>query len=307
MDGYTLLFLLRESMNEASGSDWINDQLSYTYLYDAAKELNARTAAITSSQSITTVATQQEYNLNPDFLSLYLTDNEGSLIIKVNDGTDDTFITFKPYAQTVYDNLTDSVEIPDGFTIKHATTAVVNVTGTASADGTLSNGEATLTDTTSATKFSTISVGDMVHNTTDGTHGIVIAKTSDTALVTAMFDGAGTAAGWTIADAYVIVPQGRFALLLDPPPSTAGYTVTVAYIQKPTPVFSPYRSYKFPTDCSRELVDYAVGRYKFRDRDPSTGATWLSMADRALNLSGGTVKKATNRNTFHMNLKGRRR
>jgi hypothetical protein len=305
MDGWTLLFDLRETLHESSDSDWLNDQSSYTYLYEAAIELNARTASITSTQNITSVATQAEYNLNPDFLALRLTDREGDYYVKVNDGTSDNFIKHKSYSDMVYDNLTDDQSIPNYFSIKHATTQEPNVTGTASAAGTTSNGEAILTDTSSSTKFSTVSVGDLVHNTTDGTHGIVLSKTSNTVLATALFDTKGDAASWGISDAYIIVPQARFALIFEPPFSTSGYTITVDYIQKPAPVFSPYRSYQFPIDCKRALVESAAGRYKYRDRNPNVGEAYYQHSDRNTKLTGGIVQKATNRGGFRMNLRKR--
>lgn len=197
MDGCTLLMLIREALTESSGSTYLNDQLSYSLLWDAAKEINARTASITSSQTITTVADQAEYNLNPDFGGLYLKNSNGDLFVKFYDGTNYTFITPKPYAEVVYDNQTTSVTIPDYVSIKQATTQVSNITGTASADGAASNGEATLTDTSSTTKFANAVAGDRAHNTTGDEHGIVLAKTSNTALVTAIFDDSGTAQGWS--------------------------------------------------------------------------------------------------------------
>lgn len=305
MDGWNLLFDLREALHERSDSDWLNDQSSYTYLYEAAIEINLRNVLITSSQSITTVAETAEYNLNPDFMGLHLKDRDNCLYVKVYDGTNYHFITNKAYEDIYYDNLTSSQAIPDYFTIKHATTQVSNVTGTTSAAGTTSNGEATLTDTSLSTKFSTISVGDLVHNTTDSSHGVIIEKTSNTALVCAMFNSSGDAASFELSDAYVIVPQPRYSIVFEPPLSTASYTIYVPYIQKPVPVFSPYRSYKFPLECKRDIVEYASARYKYRDRDPNFGNAFFQYFDRGVKLTGGTNKKAVNNNTFKMNLKKR--
>ena len=306
MDGWTLLFDLREALHERSDSDWLNDQISYTYLYEAAAELNSRIASITSTQSITTIAETSEYRLNPDFMGLYLRDGENRFYVKLNDGTNDFFITHKSYEDVIYDNLTTSQTIPDWFTIKAATTQLSNVTGTASADGTVSSGEATLTDTSSSTKFSNISAGDWVHNTTSGYHGIVLEKTSGTVLATAIFDSVGTASSWTASDSYVVVPQPRYSIVFEPPTSTAAYTVTVFYLKKPDPVFAPYRSYKFPVETKRELVQYAAGRYKYRDRDLQTGNAMFQFSDRSAMVTSGIVKVSTNRGGFKMNLKGKR-
>ncbi|MDD5722709.1 MAG: hypothetical protein PHY29_03090 [Syntrophales bacterium] len=305
MDGWTALWQLRETIGEGSSSDYLNDQLSYTLLFEAAKELNRRTASIVSSQTITIVAEQAEYNLNPDFGGLYLKTTDGEPFVKYNDGTNDTFITMKPYAEVIYDNQTESVTIPDFFSIRHATTQVSNVTGTATADGTVSNGEATLTDTASSTRFANVSSGDAVHNTTGSEHGIVISKTSNTALVTAIFDSNGDAQSWSSGDAYVIVPQPRMSIVFDPPPSTSSHTVTIEYIKNPEPVFSPYRSYTFPYE-NGELIRYAAGMYKMRDKDATFAAAFTQQADRGVKLTGGTVRKVTDRNTWTMNLKKRR-
>jgi hypothetical protein len=293
-------------LHERSYSDWLNDQSSYTYLYGGAVEINSRNALITSVQSITTSASIAEYNLNPDFTSLYLKDKDGKYFVKVYDGTNYFFVNHKAYEEVYYNNLTSSQTMPDSFTIKPATTQDSNITGTASSAGTASNGEATLTDTSSSTKFSTISVGDTVHNTTDSSHGIVIEKTSNTALICAMFSSTGSSASFESSDAYVIVPQPRYSMVFEPAFSTSGYVVAVPYIQKPTPVFSPYRSYKFPMECKRELVDYAATLYKYRDRDPNFGNAFFQFYDRGTKLNGGMNKKAINSNTFKMNLMKRK-
>lgn len=303
MDGYTLLDDLRETLGEATTGSWLNNHVGYTHLYNASCEINVRNAFHTSSQPITTVASTSEYALNPDFMGLYLKDPEGRIYVKYYDGSNYTFINHAAYETIYYDNQTGSVSIPDRFTIKPKTTAVANVTGTASANGVATNGEATLTDTSSATKFSTIAAGDLVHNTTQGYHGIVIYKTSDTALVTAIFDSTGTAQSWTSADAYIIVPQGRFSLIVDPPSSTAAHTITVPYIKKPDPVFSPYRSYPFPMECKRDLVEYAAAQYRLRDRDEQSAGTHLKMYERNLGMTGGTTAKSLNRGGFTMQLK----
>ena len=307
MDGYNLLFDLREALHERSDSDWLNDQSSYTYLYEAAKELNSRIAAITSYQEITTIAETAEYQLNPDFMGLYLQDSRNEYYVKLYDGTSYYFINHKQYEDVIYDDRTTSQTIPDYFTIKPATTQLSNIIGTASAAGTTSNGEATLTDTSSSTKFSNAAAGDLIHNTTDTSHGIVLAKTSATVLVTAIFDSSGSAASWELSDAYVLVPQPRHSIVFEPLTSTAAYTVTVYYIQKPLPVFAPYRSYKFPTECKREMVQYAVARYKYRESDHKSGNDLFGLANRNTRITGSIVNKANNRGGFTMNLRPGRR
>lgn len=308
MDGWTLDKALRESINEDSDSGYLNKRMSYEWLWEAAIQLNSRLAAITGTQTITTVAEQSEYTLNPDFMGLYLRDINNDLYVKHTDSSSNvTFILFQEYDALYYQNNTTSADLPYRFSLKDATTQVSNITGTASAIGAVANGEATLTDTSSTTQFANVSVGDLVHDTTHDYHGIVISKTSNTALVTAIFDEAGTAYGWAASDAYIIVPQGRFSIVVDPPSKTAGYSITVPYIKKPTPVFSPYRTYPFPATCMPDLVQYAAFKYKYRDREPGFGDKFAAWFDRAARTTNGVVRKGLNRGGFSINMKGNKR
>lgn len=266
MDGYTLLRELRILLGEPSGGSFLDDRTSYDCLYEAAKELCQRTRALTNAQTITTVADQTTYNLNPDFLQLYLTDDENDFIVKYNDGSSNTFLRHRSYDAIILGDNTTSQSVPDQFTVVDAT-GISQLSGTTTSAGAASNGEATLTDTAAA--FTNVAAGDYVHNLTDGSHGVVISKTSSTVLVCALFEGTNN--DWTSGDSYIITFNGRFGLLLDPPPSTAGHTITVQYIQMPTPVYSPYKAYRFAPDYKEALTYYAAFKYKYRDREPDFG------------------------------------
>ena len=232
MDGKELSYRLRQIINEDANSDFMDSKTSYQFLWEAARDFAAATGALKGSQSITTVASQQGYTLNADFGQLYLKDDDNEFVIKYSDGTTTTFLKWKLYEEIIYDNQTTAVVRPSYFTLIDDPVLDNQVTGSATSSGALANGEATLTD--SAADFSDVSSGDIVHNTTDGSDGIVLSKTSSTVLVTALFGG--TDNDWDSSDAYVIQPQGRVQLLLDPPPSTASHTITVYYKQTPPPV-----------------------------------------------------------------------
>ncbi|OHB71478.1 MAG: hypothetical protein A2W23_03105 [Planctomycetes bacterium RBG_16_43_13] len=266
MDGYTLLRELRVLLGEPSNGSFLDDRTSYDCLYEAAKELCQRTRALTSAQTITTVAEQTTYNLNPDFLSLYLSDNENDYVIKYNDGSSNTFLRHRDYDGIILGDNTTSQTVPDSFTIIDAS-GISQLSGSTTNTSGSSNGETTLTD--SSANFINVAAGDYVHNLTDGSHGVVVSKTSSTALVCALFDGANNY--WVYGNSYIITFNGRFALLLDPPPSTASHTITVNYIQMPTPVYSPYKSYRFAPDYKEALIYYAAFKYKYRDREPDFG------------------------------------
>ncbi len=288
MDGFSLLNGLRQVLSEATTSTWPDIKFSYDLLYQAAVMTASRTNVLISSQAITTVDGTSTYNLNPNFHRLYLMDDQNRYFIKVYDGANYHFKYWvSPDSIYLANNLTE-VAIPDSFTIAQ-TSALAQKTGTVTSTGTLANtytlfgetlGESTLTD--SAANFSTVKVGDLVHNTTDGSHGIVISITSTTAIVCALFYGTQNYFDSSApADAYIINPQARYQLILDPPCSTSGYTVTVPYIAKPDPVYSYYARYNFPAGYEQALIQYAAWLYKYRDREPNQGDTffknWLMM------------------------------
>ena len=300
MDGQSLTRELADILREdPDTSGFIRLQASYDWLYQAAIEITRRTQCLTSSQTITTVGDQRGYTLDADFLWLYLKNHRNEYFIKYNDGTNDYFLTWRDYDAIVAGNQTTSVDIPSKFCIIDYSMLTSPITGTATDTGTLSNSESTLTDSTAP--FANISVGDEVHNTTSDSDGIVLAVTSTSALLTALFSATSSVDYWATSDAYVIVPQGRKQLYLDPPPLTAGHTITVQFIQKPTPVYSPYRTYRFDNLAKGVLVKYAAWLYKYRDREPNFGDGFYRYFEmecaRAVKQSGRTF----NRSSFKVN------
>lgn len=299
MDGESLLYKVRQLLSETSGSSWLDDRTTYDYLYEAAKGFVARTDCLTSSQTISTVAEQSAYTLNADFLHLYLTNDSNEFYVKYYDTSGYTFITFREYDGIYYANQTTSKSIPDHFTIVDYQTTPAQVTGTCTSAGALANGEATLTDSTAA--FTTyVSAGDTIHNTTDSAHGVVIEVTSATAVKTAMFGG--TDNDWDSSDAYIIVPQGRMRLIVDPPSLTSGHSIYVPYIQCPVPVYSSYRQYRIPIRAPEALASYAAWKYKYRDREPNFGDMLYKMYEAEIRVAGRKLNNAFQRRGFRVNL-----
>jgi hypothetical protein len=297
MDGSTLLRDLRGILQEDSSSAFLEDRVSYEFLYQAVCEFVHRSRSVTATQSITTVADQAAYDLNPDFLEMAHTDSEGRKFIKYYNGSGYSFLYAKDYGQVVYDNNTSSVPIPYNWAIKDDQTATTNLTGTVSAAGAISasTGEATLTDTV-LSQFTDVTVGDAVHNTTDGSSGYVVATSSTSAIITAQFDG--TENDWDGADAYVITLQNRLQLVLDPPPDTAGHTVTVYYIQRPGPVFSKFRAYRINPRYRSVIVKYAAWLYKYRDMTPDFGDKWYQIFDAEARKASQEFNRAQDRTGF---------
>ena len=294
MDGYTLTRQLREILQEPSGSAFLDDQTSYDYLFQAACEFNLRTALVSGTQVITTVANDSTYDLNTDHQRLALQDEEAKYFIKYNDGTTDSMLFLKDYSEAYYENNTTAVSIPDDFSVIYVDPPD-SISGSCLSDGSASNGECTLTGTT----FANATVGDQVHNVTDGSHGIVISKTSNTQLVTALFGGNSN--DWASGDTYVVTPNGRYQLVLNPKPLTSGHTITVPYIKRPNPVYSLYRSYPFRTEHGPLLVKYAAWLYKYRDREPNYGDAFYKYFDAECRKYGSGINRGLQRGELKIN------
>ena len=277
MDGFTLLKELQQLIQETTTSPWADPRSAFDYLYQASIATCSRTGVLTGTQSITTVSGTSSYTLNSNYIRMYLKDTNGRFIIKYTTAAGKvTFPHFVPYETIILGNYTSNVSVPNRFSITDATVASL-ITSTATSAGAKTNtytiwnqtiGEATLTSSTSHfTGYA--NVGDPVNNVTDGSHGYIVALSSDTAVVTALFDG--TDNDWTGSDVYIINPQLRFQIVLDPPPSASGDTVTVYYVKRDDPVYSVGRAYHLPSGYSPVLVHYAAWLYKYRDREPSFG------------------------------------
>jgi hypothetical protein len=304
VDGKEALYKLRELLGEDADSAFLEDKTSYDYINEAAREFVIRTRCITASQDLTTVEDQRGYTLNADFMELYLMNKQNRHYVLYNDGSSSysDFIYWKDYEDIILSDSQTSVLKPDKYTIVSDPVLDSQVTGTATSDGAASGGQCTLTDT--AADFSDVSAGDIVHNTSDGSDGIVLSKTSTTVLVVALFGG--TTDEWTSTNAYVIQPQGRLQLRLDPPPSTAGHTVTVHYIQRPVPVYSDYGVFRFQPQHMEAIIKYAAYQYKFRDREPNFGHIYYQAFERQIRMSGNALNKTFKRNKITVNLRARR-
>ena len=303
MNGESLVLNLNKLILESSSSSFIDLRTSYAYIYEAARELARRTKTLTSTTSIETVISQRTYDLPSDFTNLYFRDDRNRFIIKYTTTLTGAnyWIPFRQY-DAMYESDNDSnVAVPDTFSITDEQTLKSRITGTASAAGAEALGECTITDTSSSTKFATVGVGDNVSNITDGSSGLVIEKTSDTALVTAMFGG--TTDEWTSGDSYVIVPQTCKQIVIDPPPSAVDDVIYIPYLQEPPPVFSPYRTYRIDDQYEFALSYYAAWMYKYRDSKPDYGDRWYKLFDDKVRKATKEANKMLGRNTFRVNLR----
>jgi hypothetical protein len=268
-----MLRALRDLLGETSTSEWFDSLAAYQYLNQAAREFASRTECCRAEATLTTVASQAAYNLPADFLQLWMLDSKGKPFVKFYDGTTYSWCYWKDYQDIYLANNTTAVARPSTFTVTDNSTLPTQDSGTATSSGAASGGQCTLTDTAATFQTSLISAGDIVHNTTDGSKGYVLSVTSETACVTALFDGSGN--DWTSSDAYVIQPQARLKLILDPPPSTAAYSVIVPYVQRPAPVYSNYGRWRIPDAACIHVIQYAAWMMKYKDREPQFGDAFL--------------------------------
>jgi hypothetical protein len=298
MNGKTLSRDVQEILNEASTSGFIDDRTTYDYLYEAAVQFNLISQLNTDETTITTVDGTADYYLPYNFGSLYMKNQSGAYFLKLYDGTSYTWVLWKSYEEIYYENETTETKYPDSFTIvDHDQYA--NITGTTTADGAASNGECTLTDIVAP--FANVTIGDYVSNITDGSSGYIIAVTSSSALVTALFDGTNNV--WMLGDEYIITPKARMKIVLSPTPSTNGYIVSVPYVSMPDPVYSDYRKYRIPEQYRGALVKYAAWLYKYRDREPNYGDGFYKMFDQQARRAKADYNKTTLAKGFKVNFK----
>jgi hypothetical protein len=303
MDGKELLYKLRNLLNESADSGFMDDKTSYDNLNEAAYEFNRRAKFLRATQTITTVADQSTYDLNTDFMELYLRDYEKQPFIKINDGSTDQFIFWRDYEDIIYSNNTTSEAIPGFFSIINDSTLDTRLSSVTTSAGAASGGECTLNDT--AADFSTVNAGDTVHNTTDGSTGVVLSRTSGIALQTALFSGTNN--DWSDGDSYIIQPQGKLQLVLDAPPANSGYTITIHYVQRPAPVYSDYGAFRLQRQYMDALVKYADWLYKYRDSEPNLGDGMYAYFDRQARAAQSTTNSTYRRNDVSVNLRARKK
>jgi hypothetical protein len=301
MNGESLTFQLNNLLSEISGSQWVNQRTSYSYLYEGARKFAARVKSLTANDTIYTVANQTAYDLNSDFANLYFRDSRNNLVIKYADSSNN--VTWIPYRNYDAIQQADNTEPGDvaNFSISDQKTLNDRITGTASASNSVSS---LFESTLNGSGFGTATVGDDVNNLTSGARGIIIEKVSNSALVTALFDSSGATdtLGWTSGDAYVIVPQGLKQLILDPPPSASSDVITIEYLQEPPPVYSPYRTYRFDQQYEMAIVYYAAWLYKYRDGKMDQGDRWFKSWDTMCRNATKEANKQLGRNTFRVNM-----
>ena len=279
---------------------WFDLRTGYDFLYEAARDFAKEVKAVHSTCTLTTAVSltwPPIYPLPPDFMEIMTEDDYGDKKILLTSGSASIWIPRVSFQEILADNHTTAVALPSRFAVTD-NPAGSRIVSTATDDGLNAGGESVLTDAAGAF-LTTVSVGDDVINTDEGYTGKVLSITSNTVLDTAMFDistAQSSYADWTSGNAYIIQPGARYALILDPPPSTAGQTLTVTYLRRPAPVYSDYGSYNFATGYEESLIKYAFWLFKYRDGKPNQGDPLYQVYDIQLRKAktlhrGATVPK----------------
>lgn len=299
MDGKTLVSTLQGLLNEDDSSNFLDLKISYEWLWKGACEFVSRTNSMRTTQVISTIANQSNYDISTDFLKIYLMDTSNNFILSYTPiGQSASFIFWQDYDEIIWRNSTTAAARPTWWNVIDSDTVYSPLSSTATATGNASGGQCTLTDYTAP--FANVSSGDRIYNTTDGSQGIVLSKTSNSQIVTALFNGNNDF--WTSGDAYTLTFQGRARLVLSPPPQFTGDSIMLYYIQRPAPVFSLYGTYRFQPQFVEAIVYYAAWSYKYRDREANTADRLYKYFElevsRATSLNKSSINKRDNRISF---------
>jgi hypothetical protein len=271
MDGKQLKRAMLDALDEETASKLFNtdDRILYDYLDEAVVEFVRETKCLHATATITTVADQQAYDLPPDFLGLYMRNARDKFFGKYYDGSCYSYPMLCPYERIFRENLTDALSVPGKFAIIDKATAPTQISGMTTSAGARTAGQATLAD--SAALFTTtnlVCARDRVHNTTDGSSGIVLSVSSATALVTALFDGKTN--GYGSGDSYVITRATAKQVYFDAKSESSGHTLTIPYLCKPSPVYSDYGTWRFDPVSCRAVCHEAAFQYANRKGEYSS-------------------------------------
>lgn len=245
MDGAKLKARTLDFLDESGVSDnYAGEREIYDCLDWAVAIFVRETGALHAVQEITTVADQQNYALTPGFLGFYVRDAWDRYIVKYSDGDTTRWPYVVAWEEIWRANVTES-RWPAQVAVRETPESPDTEEGTATADGAASGGECVLTDATKDFEGADVVYPrSVIHNTADGSTGIVLEVTGATTIRTALFGG--TANEWTSGDAYVIEAANPFQLVLDAPAEEAGHTIEVPYLSMPTPVYSDYGVWRLP-------------------------------------------------------------
>ena len=298
MEGFTLKRKLQELLQESPSGTFMNDRTTYDYIYAAVNDFNFRTHYSTGTQTINISPTVATYNLNPDYVCPQLSDDYNRPFFLWNYNGAISNVYPMDYDTQILAQSTTTSTVATNYSTVNAV-PMSTMTGTATSVGLLVNGESILTDVTNS-QFSTVAVGDYVHDTTDGSDGVVMGVISSTQIYTTLFGG--VANQWSLNDGYIIIPQQRYSIVFYPIPS-ASATATIYYVKAPAPVYSVYRSYAIPFQYDDPIIGFAAFKYKYRDQAPQFGDALYQHYELATKKFASEMRKGIDKKSgFRVNL-----
>jgi len=267
MDGKKLTLEALDNLDEVEVDDLYAVQRRIYECLDLAVGIFCReTRVLHAEVDISTDVDQQEYDLPPGFIALYMKNTRGRYFLKYDDGDNLYWPPYTTYERIWKTNLTDTKDVPNYFALRDKPDKEDLIEGAADVAGAATGGECTLQDDSMLfTTTDRVYSRDIVHNNADGSTGYVLSVTDATHLKTALFGGSDN--DWTIGDTYVIQPAAEKQIVLDAPSTTAGHTITVPYLCMPSPVYSDYGFWRLPPRACKAVAAGAAALFKLSKKE----------------------------------------
>lgn len=248
MDGKALTQIFLDAVDEvAVDMSAVDLRTVYEHLDVAAISFTRELGLLAATAAITTVVSQQAYDLPPNFIRMQVKNSRGQYVGKYSDGSNTYWPVLEDFDDIYRRNLTDGKSAPGSFAIQGKAAKSDLITGTTTSAGAAAAGEATLNDS-AATFTAGVHARDRVYNTTSEASGIVLSVTSNTAVKCALFPEGMES--WASGDGYLIQPAAVKQVYLDAPSLTAGHTLNIPYIAMPDPVYSEHGFWRIdPKSC----------------------------------------------------------
>jgi len=267
MDGKKLTQAVLDFLDEDTVSDLYAGAREIYENLDLSVQIFARETGILHKMfDITMVASQQNYDIPPDYVRPHMKDTRSKYIARYYDGANYSWVTMASYEKLFRANYTTERSTPGRFAVIDKADKEDLIQGTVDSDGAKSGGQCILHD--ASMLFNTtnkVYPRDIIHNTTDGSDGYVLSVTDDTHLVVALFEG--TDDDFTNGDSYIIQPAAEKQIFLDAPSESSGDVFTFPYVCLPTPVFSDYGFWRISPRACKAIAAGAAALFKMPKRE----------------------------------------
>lgn len=212
----------------------------WTKLDQVARIFATETRALSGQLSVVTVAGEQAYDLDPQFVAIrplrFLT-GSGMSLRQLGRYTAEGVVSWPVLAsfeRIFAANCAAATSRPGCFAIVDKQEPLAFMSGTVTETGAVVMGEAELVD--AGADFSALAPRDTVINTSRHSSGVVLEVLDGQRLKTALFpEGINS---WRAGDGYLIQPQARKQVYLSAPAAVDGHVLTLPCSVLPAPVYS---------------------------------------------------------------------